>query len=295
MPQGQYADVDRSAAPERRRARRHRPLDGRVLGRHDGIIHYTVGQRRGIGVAVGEPLYVVQLDAERAPRHRRPARGAATRASSCATSTGWATGDSPIAGDGRGCSPRCARRGRRCRPGFAIADGHAAEVDLVDGEAGVAPGRRASSTTGEGRRACSAAASSSAGAAELASGVGHEQRHTQRWRRSAEPRDTEDSRLRPGRPPRQRSGRSRLCALGADLRLVFGAVFAARPAGDAVAERTSGPPGGASSRSASAPAFRCRLRRATGVAGIDLSAPMLRTAQEARRRRTASPMSMRSR
>jgi len=34
-----------------------------VLGRHDGIIHFTVGQRRGLGVATGAPLYVVRLDA----------------------------------------------------------------------------------------------------------------------------------------------------------------------------------------------------------------------------------------
>src|SRR6202000_2208934 len=38
-------------------------LDGRVLGQHDGIIHFTVGQRRGLGVAAGSPLYVVRLDA----------------------------------------------------------------------------------------------------------------------------------------------------------------------------------------------------------------------------------------
>jgi tRNA-specific 2-thiouridylase len=37
--------------------------DGAVLGRHDGIIHYTVGQRRGLGIAAGEPLYVVKIDA----------------------------------------------------------------------------------------------------------------------------------------------------------------------------------------------------------------------------------------
>ena len=34
-----------------------------MLGRHDGIIHFTVGQRRGLGVATGAPLYVVRLDA----------------------------------------------------------------------------------------------------------------------------------------------------------------------------------------------------------------------------------------
>jgi tRNA-specific 2-thiouridylase len=38
-------------------------LDGRVLGGHDGIIHFTVGQRRGLGIATGAPLYVIRLDA----------------------------------------------------------------------------------------------------------------------------------------------------------------------------------------------------------------------------------------
>jgi tRNA-uridine 2-sulfurtransferase len=39
--------------------------DGRVLGEHSGLHHYTVGQRKGLGIATGEPLYVVQLDAAR--------------------------------------------------------------------------------------------------------------------------------------------------------------------------------------------------------------------------------------
>jgi tRNA-specific 2-thiouridylase len=38
-------------------------IDGRVMGRHNGIINFTVGQRRGLGVATGEPLFVVKLDA----------------------------------------------------------------------------------------------------------------------------------------------------------------------------------------------------------------------------------------
>ncbi len=39
-------------------------LDGNILGQHDGIIGFTIGQRRGLGVAVGEPLYVVRLEPE---------------------------------------------------------------------------------------------------------------------------------------------------------------------------------------------------------------------------------------
>ena len=40
-------------------------LDGAVLGHHEGIAHYTVGQRKGLGIAAPEPLYVVRVDATR--------------------------------------------------------------------------------------------------------------------------------------------------------------------------------------------------------------------------------------
>lgn len=37
--------------------------DGKVLGQHDGVHHYTIGQRKGLGIAAAEPLYVIGLDA----------------------------------------------------------------------------------------------------------------------------------------------------------------------------------------------------------------------------------------
>ena len=40
-------------------------MDGRVLGQHEGVTRYTVGQRRGLNVAVGDPLFVVRLDADK--------------------------------------------------------------------------------------------------------------------------------------------------------------------------------------------------------------------------------------
>lgn len=57
---------------------------GRVLGRHDGVHRFTVGQRRGLGVAGGEPLYVAAIDVARArvvlaPRERVFHAGAAAR------------------------------------------------------------------------------------------------------------------------------------------------------------------------------------------------------------------------
>ena len=47
---------------------------GRVLGRHRGHHRFTVGQRKGLGVAAGEPLYVVSKDAAHQPGRRRPPR-----------------------------------------------------------------------------------------------------------------------------------------------------------------------------------------------------------------------------
>jgi len=63
VPTGHYAEVIERLRPEAAAPGEIVDLDGRVLGRHDGIIHFTVGQRRGLGVATGAPLYVVRLNA----------------------------------------------------------------------------------------------------------------------------------------------------------------------------------------------------------------------------------------
>jgi tRNA-uridine 2-sulfurtransferase len=65
VPSGKYASII-----ERLRPGASGPGDivdqqGKVLGRHNGIIHYTIGQRRGLGLATGEPLFVVDIDAAR--------------------------------------------------------------------------------------------------------------------------------------------------------------------------------------------------------------------------------------
>jgi len=63
VPSGRYADVIERLRPGAAGPGEIVDLDGRVLGGHDGIIHFTVGQRRGLGIAAGSPLYVVRLDA----------------------------------------------------------------------------------------------------------------------------------------------------------------------------------------------------------------------------------------
>ena len=66
VPDGDYASVVEKVRPGASRPGEIVHLDGRVMGQHDGVLRYTVGQRRGLGIATGEPLYVVRLDAENA-------------------------------------------------------------------------------------------------------------------------------------------------------------------------------------------------------------------------------------
>jgi tRNA-uridine 2-sulfurtransferase len=63
VPSGHYAEVIERLRPGAAGPGDIVDLDGTVLGQHDGIIHFTVGQRRGLGVSAGSPLYVVRLDA----------------------------------------------------------------------------------------------------------------------------------------------------------------------------------------------------------------------------------------
>ncbi len=62
VPEGKYADVIRKLNPKAEQKGEIVHFNGDVLGSHNGIINYTIGQRRGLGIAAPEPLYVVKLD-----------------------------------------------------------------------------------------------------------------------------------------------------------------------------------------------------------------------------------------
>ena len=62
VPQGRYVDVIAKIHPEAFEAGDIVDLEGKVLGQHKGVANYTIGQRRGLGIAAGEPLYVIKLD-----------------------------------------------------------------------------------------------------------------------------------------------------------------------------------------------------------------------------------------
>ncbi|WP_227267952.1 tRNA 2-thiouridine(34) synthase MnmA [Roseobacter weihaiensis] len=66
VPNGDYASVIRKLRPEAAAPGEIVHADGRVLGTHDGVVNYTIGQRRGLGIGgLADPLYVVKLDPER--------------------------------------------------------------------------------------------------------------------------------------------------------------------------------------------------------------------------------------
>lgn len=65
VPTGRYASVVEKLRPDAASPGTIEHIDGRILGDHQGIIHFTVGQRRGLGIADCDPLYVVRLDAPR--------------------------------------------------------------------------------------------------------------------------------------------------------------------------------------------------------------------------------------
>jgi tRNA-specific 2-thiouridylase len=65
VPEGRYTDVIEKLRPGASQPGDVVHLDGRVLAQHPGVLNYTIGQRRGLGISGGDPLYVVKLDAEK--------------------------------------------------------------------------------------------------------------------------------------------------------------------------------------------------------------------------------------
>jgi tRNA-uridine 2-sulfurtransferase len=64
VPTGSYTDIVKKFRPEALQSGDIVHVDGRVLGRHKGVVNYTVGQRRGLGIGgEADPLYVVRIDA----------------------------------------------------------------------------------------------------------------------------------------------------------------------------------------------------------------------------------------
>jgi tRNA-uridine 2-sulfurtransferase len=138
VPSGKYSDMIERLAPDAATPGEIVHIDGRVLGWHAGIIHYTIGQRRGLGIAAADPLYVTALDSANArvivgPREALETRRIILR------DVNW-IGDGDIADLPAGGVEIAARvrSSRQPTPARLFASG---EVELLTPEMGVSPGQ----------------------------------------------------------------------------------------------------------------------------------------------------------
>lgn len=142
VPQGKYADIIRKMHPEALAQGEIVHLDGRVLGTHEGIVNYTIGQRKGLGVAAGEPLYVVKLD-HRAGRVIVGPREALKTHTVRLRDVNW-LGAIPLAeasaGNGAPVEVKV-RSTRGPQPAVIQMQGGEVFVTLVTGEYGISPGQ----------------------------------------------------------------------------------------------------------------------------------------------------------
>jgi tRNA-specific 2-thiouridylase len=141
VPQGRYNAIVEKLRPDAVRPGKIVHRDGRVLGAHEGVHNFTIGQRRGLGLATGEPLYVIRLDAQNnavivGPREALGAFRMRLRAFN------W-IGDTPVEhwpDNGLDVSVRVRSTRKPC-PAILRRDEDGFSVDIIDGEEGIAPGQ----------------------------------------------------------------------------------------------------------------------------------------------------------
>jgi tRNA-uridine 2-sulfurtransferase len=138
VPQGRYTQIIERMKPGAAEPGDIVHVDGQVLGRHAGIIHYTVGQRRGLGVHSSVPLYVVRLDAAArlvvvGPRQSLHRHWIALR------NVNW-LGDKPLPAGGTSIAVRV-RSTSAIQPAIVFPSPDGARVLLREGEYGIAAGQ----------------------------------------------------------------------------------------------------------------------------------------------------------
>jgi len=141
VPTGRYTDIISRLKPNAMEPGDIVDLDGRVLGTHSGIAHFTVGQRKGLGIASGSPLYVLRLDAA-ARRVMVGPREALRMDRIALRDVNW-IGDGALdraIGTGLEIFVRV-RSTRAPQPAWLRGAGGQYEVELVAGEEGVSPGQ----------------------------------------------------------------------------------------------------------------------------------------------------------
>ncbi|CAN5180050.1 tRNA 2-thiouridine(34) synthase MnmA [soil metagenome] len=141
VPSGKYTDVIERMKPNALAPGDIVDLQGQVIGRHEGIIHFTIGQRRGLGIAASAPLYVVKLDAANRRVIVGP-REALRMHRIMLRDINWIGGGTLDRAVGDGLEPFVRVRSTRApQPAWLRATEAGFEVELIGGEEGVSPGQ----------------------------------------------------------------------------------------------------------------------------------------------------------
>ena len=138
VPDGRYGDIVQKLRPGAIEPGDIVDLSGRVLGRHEGVIHFTVGQRKGLGIAHSEPLFVVRIDAARHQVIVGPRTALGTRRI-VLRDLNWLDANTP-GSEPRAVLARVRSTRQPVRAEVRQSNG-VAEVELLDPEEGVAPGQ----------------------------------------------------------------------------------------------------------------------------------------------------------
>ena len=137
VPDGDYAAVVRKVRPDADAGGQIVHIDGRVMGDHRGLIHFTIGQRKGLEIGgQPEPLYVVKIDAASRKVIVGPRAALATRAAAI-TDMNW------IGGTFEGPLEVKVRSLAKPAPAWIEGSGNARRLVFVQPEYGVAPGQAA--------------------------------------------------------------------------------------------------------------------------------------------------------
>lgn len=142
VPEGRYVDVIERLRPGAMEPGDIVDLDGNVLGQHQGVVRYTIGQRRGIGIGgTVDPLYVVKLR----PEERQVVVGpkeALLTSEIAVKEVNWIGEHVPAEGIEVAAKIRSTRPGVRARL-FMSEGADNARIELLEEESGVSPGQAA--------------------------------------------------------------------------------------------------------------------------------------------------------
>ncbi len=141
VPTGHYADIIERLRPGVAVPGDIVDLSGRVIGQHDGIVNFTVGQRKGLGIAAREPLYVVRLEADTRRVVVGPRSALATRLIHLHDVNWIGEGTIEAALAERREVFVKVRSTRVPQPAWLSLGHTGVQVELTDGEEGVAPGQ----------------------------------------------------------------------------------------------------------------------------------------------------------